>query len=99
MSYEPKPQVRREPLPPELNAAIAHDTAKALAEAGAAVTIYRVGSWYWAEGDTKAHKDILKCRGWFWHGKRMQWFLAGAASRHNDKRRIDSEVAEEVIRS
>ena len=38
------------------------------------VKIELVGTWVWASGDTRPHKEELKKAGLIWHGKRKLWY-------------------------
>jgi hypothetical protein len=38
------------------------------------VKIELVGTWVWASGNTRPHKENLKKAGLIWHGKRKRWY-------------------------
>ena len=44
------------------------------------VTVTESGTWLWASGDTKPHKDALKALGFRWSKKRTAWYWKGDAS-------------------
>lgn len=37
------------------------------------VTLEIIGTWLWATGDTRPHKDTLKAMGFWWNAKRACW--------------------------
>lgn len=38
------------------------------------IAVELAGHWLWVTGDTKAHKDVLKAKGFFWARKKKAWY-------------------------
>lgn len=59
------------------------------------VEVDLVGSWIWAYGETKAHKDELKALGMRWNNKRGKWYKAPTNERK--KRHTMSKLSYEEL--
>lgn len=46
------------------------------------VDLYLIGTWLWAQGDTKPSKEQLKAMGYKWHSKRSCWYWHNDGYRH-----------------
>lgn len=59
------------------------------------VTVELVGTWIWAHGDTRPHRDTLKKLGYIWHSKRKMWYFRTA----RNKRRYANKMSFDDLRA